>query len=118
MRQWNSSPSLHSLVQENCSRFLVNTSPSPITELSYWRLLFRSVGNDLVYHPVTTLNVDCTRVSHMQIDISLDSWRSALQNVVIQANQILDLILLLNLKEALLFPLSLLQDSPSNYFPG
>ena len=73
MRQWNSPLSLYLLMQENCSRFLVNTSPLPIAELSYWRLLSRFVGNNSVYHPVTTLNEDCTQISHMQIDLSLDS---------------------------------------------
>lgn len=118
MRQWTCPPSLQSLVQENCHQFLVNTSPSPVAELSYWRLLSRSASNDSVYHPVTTLNEDCTRVCHLQIDLSLDSWRFALQNTVIQANKILDSSLLFNLKEAPLFPVSLLQDSPSNHLPG
>lgn len=103
MRPWEAPPSLYSLVKDKCSS-LVNTSSSPIAELSYWRLLTRSVGNDSVWHPVTTLNVDCTRVSHMHIDLSLDCWRSALQNVVRKAGDILDSNLLLSLEDVPFFP--------------
>ncbi len=35
MRQWEAPPSLHSLVKDKCSSFLVNTSSLPIAELSY-----------------------------------------------------------------------------------
>ena len=118
MQKWEASPSLFSLVKDKCNSFLVNTSSSPIAELSYWRLLTRSVGNDSVWHLVTTLNDNCTRVSHMQIDLSLDCWRSALQNVLRQAGDILDSNLLLGVEEVPLFLLTCLHDSPSNHSPG
>lgn len=118
MRQWTCFPFFQSLVQEHCHRFLINTSSSPVAELGYWRLLFCFASNDSVYHPVTTLNEDCTQIFHLQIDLFLDSWRSALQNVVIQANKIIESNLLLNFKEAPLFLVLLLQDLPLNHVSG
>ena len=54
----------------------------------------------------------------MHIDLSLDCWRSALQNVVRQAGDILDSNLLLGLEDLPFFPLTLLHDLPSNHSPG
>ncbi len=53
---------MQDIVRQECNSFLVNTTSTPIAELSFWRLLSWKARNDTVRHPVTTLNTDCTQV--------------------------------------------------------
>lgn len=54
---------MQDIVRQECNEFLVNTTSTPVAELSFWRLLTWKARNDTVRHPVTTLNADCTQVS-------------------------------------------------------
>ena len=63
---------LQDIVRRECQHYLVNTSSSPIAELSFWRLLTWTASNDTVRHPVTTMNDDCTQVSHGSITMNIE----------------------------------------------
>ena len=100
VRKWEKSrpsgASLEHIVREQCRQFLVNTNPSPIAELSYWRLLTWTASNDAVRHPITTVNDDCTQLSHRTITLSIEAWRERLRAMLVSARELLESTLLLS----------------------
>ncbi len=115
---FEASSSIQNYVQQECNRFLVNISPCPIAELSYWRLLSRTASNDIVHHPVTTLNDDCTVINHLHIELRLQDWRSALKQLLEKATDILESSLLFDQGEAPRFPVEVLKDNPGDRWPA
>lgn len=78
-----SSTRLEELLRIECDEFLVNTSHSPIGELSYWQLLAAKARNDINTHPVTTISPNKTVVCYREITLRLDDWRAGLQFLLV-----------------------------------
>lgn len=87
--QFRMDSSLSIYVQERCQQHLINTTPGPIAELSYWRLLSKTASNDVVSLPTTTVSPDCMQVSHANIDLSITAWQHALRNIYGKAKGLL-----------------------------
>ncbi|KAL8689011.1 MAG: hypothetical protein Q9218_005217, partial [Villophora microphyllina] len=109
---------LKTLVREQFTRFQINTTATPIAELSFWRLLTWTASNDTVRHPVTTMNADCTQVTHLGIELSIGSWRQALQDLYQAAETVLQEDLLLDLPEVPVYSVASMVDTPSDNRPG
>ena len=110
--------SLESFIKDECVRFLVNTSPSPIGELSFWRLLCSRARNDSQRHPVTTISPDCMQVSHANIELDMTAWRQALKQMLQTASSILADELLFGEPDAPFILLATLKEDASNLTPG
>lgn len=109
---------LEKLLEQECQRFLINTQRTLIAVLSHWRLLGRAASNDTVTHATTTLNEDCTIVTHQDIILHVDHWREELHQLLVSATKELDNELLLNLHETPRYSLSMLHDNVSDLRPG
>ena len=109
---------LQTIVREQCKRFLVNTTPTPLAELSCWRLLTWTASNDTVRHPVTTINAACTQVTHLGIELEVPAWQRALQDLLGSAEALLRESLLLDLPEVPKYDVARLVDTSSDSCPG
>ena len=109
---------LEELMKRECHRFLVNSRRTPIAVLSHWRLLGRTASNDTVTHPVTTLNEDCTIITHQDVQLRVERWQAGLRQLLVSATEGLETELLFGLHEAPSYPISLLRDNVSDSRPG
>ena len=105
-------PRFENYVRRQCDRYLVNTSPTPIAELSYWRLLVRSCRQDGVQYPATTLSPDCTQIHHLHLELGLAEWRTALRDLLAQATAVLHDQLLFGLPGVPRYSTVLLHNNP------
>ena len=108
---------LQDIVRAECQHYLVNTCSSPVAELSFWRLLTWTASNDTVRHPVTTMNDDCTQVSHATITMNIEEWRAGIHSMIDTATELLKEELLLGL-DAPHYSIAMLIDSPTDLRPG
>ena len=109
---------LQDFVQAQCQLYLVNTTPSPIAELSFWRLLSRAARSDNPKLPVTTLTDDCMQVNHANIELRLPAWRHALRTLLSEAADLLNDSLLFGLEGLADYPVESLQDNMAELRPG
>ena len=100
-----------------CERYLINTSRTATAVLSYWRLLLFKAGNDVVLHPTTTIDEAKMVVNHLDLSLSLPDWRQMLQDMLIEAGQILEEELLLG-SAAPQYRVKQLQDNPAEQGQG
>jgi hypothetical protein len=114
----NKSFTLEGLLRKECSQFLVNSSRSPIAELSYWRLMAGLTKNDSVTPPTTSVSDDHKVVTHRDLTMQLVDWRQSLQQLISEATELLDEKLLFGLHGVPKFPLWRLQDDASDRRPG
>lgn len=114
----NGGRELEAVVEQECTRFLINTSHSPIAELSFWRLVCWKASNDTVMHPVTTIDTKLTSVSHLHVCLRFGDWRQALHAMHEQAVRVLENDLLFGLHAVPQYRSSALLDNPSNVSPG
>ncbi|KAL8794984.1 MAG: hypothetical protein Q9182_007576, partial [Xanthomendoza sp. 2 TL-2023] len=112
------SEKLEAIVREQCQLFLINTTSTPMAELLYWRLLTMTASNDTVRCPVTTVNADCTQVTHLGIELNIEAWRGALQELLQSAETILEGSLLLDLPEVPIYDVASVVDTPNDSRPG
>ena len=77
------------LIKQLYDQHLLNNTHSAATKLSYWRLLIWTVSKDIVTASVTILNADVIIISHLHLTLILNQWRTALQEMLIEINQIL-----------------------------
>lgn len=117
-KQQGSHANVEHLFREQCAQYLKNSVSSPISELSWWRLLCWSASNDSVLHPVTIVNEDCTQVTHRKGQLNLNTWREGLCALLESANQVCEDVLLLGLQEAPEFHVENLMDNPADLRPG
>lgn len=117
-QQQGSQANVEQMLREQCALFLKNSVSSPISELSWWRLLCWTASNDSVLHPVTTVNEDCTQVTHRSVQLDLETWRQGLRSLLGSASQICEETLLLGLHEAPDFAVDNLVDNPADLRPG
>ena len=110
--------SLEILIRHLCERSLINTSASPVAELSFWRLLSRSASNDSVIYPVTTVSPDCTQVNHCHIELRVQDWQVMLRRCLVTATEILENQLLFALNEYPRYPARILHDHSGDSTPG
>ncbi|KAL8688231.1 MAG: hypothetical protein Q9218_005804 [Villophora microphyllina] len=111
-------PTLDDFVEEQCRSTLVNTAPTAMGELSYWRLLCRSAKNDTPRPPVTTITDDCMMVQHGALELRLPAWRQYLRELLHEATSLLDGELLFGLTGLKTFPVSSLRDNLNDSQPG
>ena len=109
---------LEDFVRAQCQLYLVNTTPGPIAELSFWRLLCKAARNDNPQPPVTTLTENYTQVNHADIGLRLPRWRNALQALMREAADILNDTLLFGLQGLADYPVESLQDNMAERRPG
>ena len=117
-RRQSPRPRLEDIVQEQCRLHLVNTTPGPMAELSFWRLLTKAARNDTTHPPVTTITDDCMQVNHADITLRVPAWRQALQVLIGEATEILNTDLLFDLRGLIDRPVSSLQDNMAELSPG
>ena len=110
--------SLQQFFLEECQRFLLNTTATPVAELSYWRLMSRTASNDSIQMPITTVSTDLSQVSHSSIVLQLDDWRVKLRQLLDHASQTLNDILLFGLHAIPVYPVSSLFDNFADHTPG
>ena len=122
LRQKNSWQSgdipMKSIVKEQCQLYLINTNPCPIAELSFWRLLAWTASNDTVRHPITSMNEDCTQITHATITLDVEKWRMSIPMMLDSAGRLLEDTLLLGLHEAPHYSVGHLVDDFSDNTPG
>ena len=109
---------LQDFVLSQCQSHLVNTTNSPIAELSYWRLLCRAARSDNPKPPVTTITDDCLQVNHADIELRLPAWRHALRTLLYEAAELLNTSLLFGLQGLADYPVESLQDNMAELRPG
>lgn len=109
---------IHTTFKTECGLYLVNNTPSPVSELSYWRLIAGVKTNDTVRPPATVINDDATAITHRETTMDIQAWRDCLQTLVTESTELLDDTLLLGLTSAPRYPLSLLQDDVSDSRQG
>jgi len=105
---------MESLIRQECEKFLVNTTHSPIAKLSYWRLLSWKVINDVILHPVTTINEEQTAVMHLHVTLPFDALQSGLHAILEEAKHVLEDDLMFELHAAPRFKAENVVDNPSN----
>jgi hypothetical protein len=117
-KEQGSHANVEHLIREQCALYLENSVSSPFSELSWWRLLCWTASNDSVLHPITTVNEDCTLVTHRSVQLNLEVWRQGLRALLGSANEICEDMLLLGLHEAAEFHVENLTDNPADLRPG
>ena len=81
---------IHRIFKTECGLYLVNNTPSPVSELSYWRLIAGVKTNDTVRPPTTVINDDATAITHRDVTMDIQAWRDCLQTLVTKSTELLD----------------------------
>lgn len=69
-------------------------------------------------HPITTVNKDCTQVTHRSVQLNLDTWHQGLRTLLESADEMCEELLLLGLHKAPEFHVDNLVDNPADLRPG
>lgn len=91
---------------------------SPISELSWWRLLSWTASNDSVSHPITTVDDNYAQITHRSVELNLATWRQGLRTLLESANAICEEMLLVGLHEAPEFHVENLVDNVADLRSG
>jgi hypothetical protein len=109
---------LERAMKVECDRYIVNNQRSPVSELSYWRLVAGHAKHDVVTPPTTSIGPNLTVIEHRDIRLEFDDLRAALVRLLGEARKQLEEVLMHGIPAATHYPVALLQDDPSDIHTG